>query len=516
MWQQDLKITSKMSAVSDVNPDGSTTQAHRNTSELPEDVQNALLLLTRQIEDKHDLVAPHFDTKKPLMVGRAPARLDVMGGISDYSGSTVLQLPLSESAVVFCQRSVQATVQIISVGSGGPHDLRSIQIPLEDFYLADTSTPCSHSQMRDYFAAKPEDQRWAAYFAGVLTVLMIEHDMPLDCGLVLYAHSMVPEGKGVSSSAAIEVATMRSVTRLMGLEIDAHRQAVLCQRVENLIVGAPCGLMDQMASSMGQKDALLNMLCQPDIVGESLQLPDGLSVWGIDSGLRHAVSGADYGAVRVASFMGYRLLLEQAGIASSDVPAVDISDKRWNGYLANVSVSEFSEYFASHIPSTLSGEAFLGQFDGITDTVTRVDPAMNYAVLACTSHPIQEHFRVRVFMQICKAMQTEKLSHDGLRIMGECMYMSHASYTHCGLGSTGTDDLVERLRRVGADAGIYGARISGGGNGGTVAVLADAGADNVIRTIAADYARASGIGGQVFSGSSAGASSHTLLHTDTH
>ncbi|MFK7853600.1 MAG: galactokinase [Granulosicoccus sp.] len=516
MWQQDLKITNSASIASDINPGGSTTQAHGDTSGLPEDIQIALQLLTRQIADSDDLVTPHFDTKKPLMVGRAPARLDVMGGISDYSGSTVLQLPLKESAVVFCQRSAQATMQIISVGSGGAHDLRSIQIPLEDFYLPGTSKPCSYSQMRDYFAAKPEDQRWAAYFAGVLTVLMIEFDLTLEYGIVLYGHSKVPEGKGVSSSAAIEVATMRSVTRLMGLDIDAHQQAVLCQQVENLIVGAPCGLMDQMASSMGQKDALLNMLCQPDIVGESLQLPDGLSVWGIDSGLRHAVSGADYGAVRVASFMGYRLLLEQAGIASHDVAAVDIDDKRWNGYLANVSVSEFSEYFASQLPSTLSGEAFLGKFDGITDTVTRVDPAKNYAVLACTSHPIQEHFRVRVFMQLCRAMQTEKLSNDSVRLMGECMYMSHASYTHCGLGSTGTDDLVERLRRVGAEGGIYGARISGGGNGGTVAVLADAGSDSVIRTIAADYARASGIGGQVFSGSSAGASSHVLLHNDTH
>lgn len=504
MWQYQHTKSSGVVA------DGSAGSSVTTDLPVPPDIQDALSLLTRQIADKHAQVAPYFDIGRPLMAGRAPARLDVMGGIADYSGSTVLQLPLRESAVVFSQPVEEPVVRIISAGSGGPHDLRSFHAPLADFFEPGTTSPCQPSHMRAYFAAKPEDQRWAAYFSGVLTLLMTEYDVRPDKGIVIYGYSTVPEGKGISSSAAIEVATMRSVARVLGLDIDAHQQAILCQRVENLIVGAPCGLMDQMTSSMGQQGMLLNLLCQPDIVRDPVRLPNGLSVWGVDSGLRHAVSGADYGAVRVAAFMGYRLMLEQAGIADADVPAVDIVDTRWQGYLANVSVSEFSEHFARDLPRSLSGRAFLDRFDGTTDTVTTIDPDMDYAVFFCTSHPIHEHYRVRLFMQMSRQAANERISDDAARLMGECMYLSHASYSNCGLGSKGTDDLVARLRRVGPEGGVYGARITGGGNGGTVAILADAGADDVIRTIAADYARSSGIGGQVFSGSSDGACSRML------
>jgi L-arabinokinase len=204
------------------------------------------------------------------------------------------------------------------------------------------------------------------------------------------------------------------------------------------------------------------------------------------------------------------LLLEQAGIAAADVPAADIVDTRWHGYLANVSVSEFFAHFARHLPQSLSGRAFLRRFDGTTDTVTRVDPDRDYAVFSCTSHPIHEHCRVRLFARMSALHQGRRISADAARLMGECMFLSHTSYSDCGLGSHGTDDLIARVRRIGPQGGIYGARITGGGNGGTVAVLAHESADDIVRTIAADYARASGIGGHVFSGSSDGANAWTL------
>ena len=66
--------------------------------------------------------------------------------------------------------------------------------------------------------------------------------------------------------------------------------------------------MDQMASLLGQQDKLLALLCQPAEPLAYVDIPSSLAVWGIDSGIRHAVSGADYGSVRVGAGRGFRLL----------------------------------------------------------------------------------------------------------------------------------------------------------------------------------------------------------------
>jgi L-arabinokinase len=85
------------------------------------------------------------------------------------------------------------------------------------------------------------------------------------------------------------------------------------------------------------------------------------------------------------------------------------------------------------------------------------------------------------------------------------MYESHASYSACGLGSEGTDRIVALARERGVARRIYGAKITGGGSGGTVAVLADADAGQTVRAIARQYAEERGRETYVFEGSSPGA-----------
>jgi len=489
------------------------TGVHRGqlpTDPMPDDIEQALSLLTRLLHDQHPEVVPLFDSREPLIATRAPGRLDVMGGIADYSGSTVLQLPLSEAAVVLCQTTSDSMVRVISTDTGSNQVQQSFYMPIEHFFHERTGAAQPLSVMRGYFSALDDDQQWGAYVAGILPVLMEHCGLRLQQGLVVFVHSTVPIGKGVSSSAAIEVASMRAIAHLSDLDIDAHQQAVLCQRVENHIVGAPCGLMDQMTSSLGRKDALLRLRCQPDIMEEAIELPENLSVWGIDSGVRHHVSGSDYTDVRVAAFIGYRIILQQAGIADAQMSAKHINDTRWNGYLANVTVKEFETSFTQAIPDSMSGKEFLSRFDATTDTVTAVDPDGHYEVRACTAHPVYEHERVRSFAQLASKRGRDAVSADVAQKMGACMYQSHASYSTCGIGSPGTDELVRRIEKAGIAKGIYGARITGGGSGGTVAVLADRRADSDIREIAAEYALLAGMGGQVFSGSSDGASVWTV------
>lgn len=451
-----------------------------------------------------------FDPLLPMVIGRAPGRLDLMGGIADYSGSLVLQLPIREATFAALQRCSsdcssgnlsERKLTIISLTDesdiGRDETNAFFQMDLADF--EEGGRPVSYADAREYFQRHSETS-WAAYIAGAFLVLMREEGAHFDEGARLLIQSSVPEGKGVSSSAAVEVATMKAVAEAYGLEIEPRRMGILCQMVENLVVGAPCGVMDQMTACCGEENRLLALLCQPAEILPSVQLPPELAVWGIDSGIRHAVSGADYGSVRIGTFMGYRMILDLAGIADKTCVVGEVNDSAWGGYLANMTPSEFEQLYRQKLPATIKGDDFLSQYGDTTDTVTRVEPSRIYAVRQPTAHPIYEHFRVNTFANLLKGDPIENGP-----LLGECMYQSHASYSACGLGSDGTDQLVALAREIGPAGGIFGAKITGGGSGGTVAILGQADANNSIREIAEAYASSTGEAPYLFAGSSSGA-----------
>ena len=170
---------------------------------------------------------------------------------------------------------------------------------------------------------------------------MKELGATFSCGMRVLVSSAVPQGSGVSSSAAVEVATMQAVVAAVQLQVQPDKIAILCQMVENLVVGAPCGVMDQFASCCGNAGQLMALLCQPAELLEPVGIPRELALWGIDSGIRHAVSGADYGSVRVGAFMGYRAIAAAAGFRESRTEGqrVQIEDPVWQGYLANIAPS---------------------------------------------------------------------------------------------------------------------------------------------------------------------------------
>ncbi len=89
--------------------------------------------------------------------------------------------------------------------------------------------------------------------------------------------------------------------------------------------------------------------------------------------------------------------------------------------------------------------------------------------------------------------------------MGDLMAAAHASYSACGIGSGGTDLLVDLVRRAGPASGLYGAKITGGGSGGSVAILGRADAGPAVDRIAQNYTAATGRPAYVFRGSSPGA-----------
>ena len=441
-----------------------------------------------------------------VFVARAPGRLDVMGGIADYSGSLVLQWPIREATIVGLQRCREPRLRIVSLSPDGRP--RTCDVPFEALGLGRNAP---YGQARAWFAADPA-RHWASYVAGAWPVLARERGVRFDGGARVLVRSAVPEGKGLSSSAALEAAAMRALSAALGLDLGGREMALLCQAVENLVVGAPCGVMDQMAAICGEEGRLMALLCQPAEFLGTVALPPGLAVWGIDSGIRHAVSGADYGSVRVGAFMGYRILADEVGLpvrAGSRPGHVTIEDDRWHGYLANVKPGEF-ERLAAGIPERLDGASFLARYAGTTDPVTTVHPGHTYAVRVPTGHPVFEHARVVEWRDRLAAGPADATLGE---VLGRRMYESHESYSACGLGSEGTDQLVALARAAGPNRGVYGAKITGGGSGGTVALLTRSGTGDLVADIAARYAACSGRPAPVFSGSSPGAMAAGVIRT---
>lgn len=449
-----------------------------------------------------------FDTSQELFVTRSPGRLDVMGGIADYSGSLVLQMPINEAIVVAVQKRMDRNIRIYSLSRESRSD-RSFEMNIRD--LEDLGRPRDYDLARQFFA-RNRQHHWASYVAGVFYVLQREKGVRFKTGCSILISSGIPSGKGVSSSAALEVAVMNAVCSAFNIRIEPREVALLCQKVENLIVGASCGIMDQMSVNCGVEDSLISILCQPAEILGTIEIPADIEFWGVDSGVRHAVVGSDYSTVRTAAFMGYRLIEELSGAKIRTVSdgVVELDNARYDGHLCNVSPSEYTRSFSEKIPVSMLGSEFLERSFGITDPVTTVDPNRIYPIKAATEHGIYENFRVAQFSTLLSTVMSEQT----LVEMGDLMYASHKSYAACGLTESGTDRIVELVRES-RQMGLFGARITGGGSGGTVVILAKKGSKSAISKLADHYQAETGLKPYIFHGSSPGSATFGYLRLRT-
>ena len=455
-----------------------------------EDAEDFIDQLNRLDQQPVEQARTLFNSDKEVAVSRAPGRLDVMGGIADYSGALVLQLPIKEATLAAAQKSGNNTIKIISLTNNESDGTRYFEMRLEDFFIS--NRPLDYKKAQQYFAENAPAM-WASYVAGAFLVLIKEKNIDFYEGANILIYSNVPEGKGVSSSAALEVAAMTALCSAFGISMDPHEKALLCQKIENFVVGAPCGIMDQMASVFGKKNQLMSLVCQPAVLKPFVRIPDGITFWGIDSGIRHSVSGSDYTSVRVGAFMGQRIIAEY--FKKEHYPQIP-----WN-YLANITPDIFEEYLAGHLPQKMTGSEFIKKYQNTFDTVTSIDPEKEYNIRNPAAHPVYENHRVNLFAELLKAPVSDEIC---CRI-GELMYLSHESYTSCGLNSSGTDRLVELVKQKGPGYSLYGAKITGGGSGGTVALLGRNEARHRVEEIIDKYKDETGYTPYLFTGSSMGA-----------
>jgi L-arabinokinase len=255
--------------------------------------------------------------------------------------------------------------------------------------------------------------------------------------------------------------------------------------------------MDQIAITSGRKGKLTHILCRPGKVVGEVSIPPGTGFVGINSMVRHSVGGNPYSDTRIGAFMGKKIIngiRARTGRAPLD-------------YLTEISSQELKNEFASEIPETIVGSDFLQKFKTHDDPVTRIQPDATYRVAGPTRHPVEENERVLKFIDCLNSVAKDASDEQSLVTAGEMMYGAHESYRdNCKLSVEEVDFLVEAVRKRGSKSGLYGAKITGGGTGGTVAVFGKLESlREHIPQIATEYSRRVGAMPDIFEGTSTGA-----------
>jgi galactokinase len=452
-----------------------------------------------------------FSRGGEILVNRTPGRLDLMGGNDDYTGGLVFESTIREATRVAIQpaRDRRITFYNPQIRSLGWKD--TVQFSLDDLLVGGEVRPLEAVREwinRDQLAA------WSAYLLGDLYLLVKKYPEKVTHGFSLYLESDVPLGKGVSSSAALEVAPMKVMAEMYGRPVSGVELAEWTQWVEIALTQSACGIMDQLAVIIGDEGWFVPMLCQPCLPKSLVKLPGNLKLWALDSGVRHSVAGIEYESARAATFMGYRYLcdwekldtrLDESGALPRWV------DPRWNGYLANLSPSVFRRKFEDRLAGTVTGADFLREFSTHLDPFTPVRPEISYPVRAATRYAVEENWRVQSFFGLL-SLAGDHIDISTGRLLGELMVQAHQGYSDCGLGSEATDYIVSLVREE-ERSDLLGAKITGGGAGGTVAILGldTASAQAAFERILDRYASWSHSEPYVFTGSSAGCDKFGIL-----
>jgi len=398
---------------------------------------------------------------------RVPVMLDVMGGIAELTGSLALATPTCETVRVAVAPRNDQNLRIARVADGdrarhNGHDHEHTW-PLASFYdgaalaapellhtrMSERDCPVERAVLTGAYALLAA--HLAPHLSGGFTILVeTEREAPALCA----AHHL----------ASVQAATCAALGEALTGACDRRAVAKACHTARSALTPElPTGLMTQAGPLLGNPGELLQVCCGSFDVAAPLPLPAGVTLLGIDCGALHPQADDKYGAAYTAALMGREIIARL-------LPKV-CPQARWDGKLARVSVTDFVDELRDRIPTKLKGIQFLERFDTPAGSPAPVEPGVIYKVRSRAEHHIYEEDRVRQFAE--RMSRARRMDDDQpVREAGEYMYASHWSYgQRCGLGSIETDLLVTLLRNEGPQQGIFGARVSGTGCGGTVVVL---------------------------------------------
>jgi galactokinase len=196
----------------------------------------------------------------PVVVVRAPGRVNLIGEHTDYNDGFVLPCAIDYETRVAASPREDARVRVVAADCHQASDEFRVDAPI---------------------AARP-GMPWANYVRGVVAMLQ-KHGVALR-GAELAIAGNVPQGAGLSSSAALEVAVLQALNTLHDLKLDATQIARLAQRSENEFVGCQCGIMDQLVSARGRAGHVLLIDCR-SLEARPVPLPPGMAVMIVHSGV---------------------------------------------------------------------------------------------------------------------------------------------------------------------------------------------------------------------------------------
>jgi len=342
---------------------------------------------------------------EPAVVTSAPGRVNLIGEHTDYNGGFVLPMAIPQRTWVALARRPDNRARAASANLDGGSRVREFEVGREE-----------------------KTRSWIDYVQGV-TRAAREAGADI-AGYDLVIDSDVPLGSGLSSSAALEVSVLRGLRELFALPFDDVAIAKIGQRAENDFVGAPVGIMDQMAASLADAHTAL-FLDTRSLRYEQLLLPTGAALIVINSGVAHSHASGDYRTRRAEC---------ERAAAALGVPL-----------LRDLGVGDLHTVMA--LPDPLGRRA---------------------------RHVITENQRVLDAVAAIK--------HADLAALGALFNASHASQRDDYEVSVPDVDRLVRIAQ--AEPGVYGARLTGGGFGGSIVALTDeSNAAGAAGRIAAAYAK---------------------------
>ncbi len=240
-------------------------------------IENAVAAYTRQFGSA------------PTAAAVAPGRVEIMGNHTDYNGGFVLPAALDKATAMVGAATGDSAIRIYAA------DFRR-----EAVFSASNLQRDPHNS-------------WASYVLGVVDQLQ-QLGVKIG-GFQAVIHSDVPGGAGLSSSAALEVATAFFLKQLFPFDLGPMQIARLCQKAENEFVGVPCGILDQFSSVFGIDGGLLFLDCLTLEHSAVKMGRDDIAIVICDSNVKHAHAGGDYTTRRAecmaaAAHFGKQLLRE--------------------------------------------------------------------------------------------------------------------------------------------------------------------------------------------------------------
>ena len=320
----------------------------------------------------------------------APGRVEFIGNHTDYNGGWVLGATVDRRVGVGLTRRDDGELRLESTS-----DVPSVRVSLEAV------------------EAQSGDRAWANYVLGVLAILRDE-GLDVDRGFDLRVDSTLPVGAGLSSSAALELATAFALTAAYDGDFDRKTLARLAQRAENEFVGVPCGLLDQAVVAFGAADRLVRIDARTEEI-TTVPFPASTRLWIFRTHETHALADAQYQERHDESHAARDRLDELIGPVE---------------HLVDVSPSQI--------------ESVKGQMEPLLYRRAR--------------HVVSEHRRVE---RVVHLLEEER--HEAV---GELLFASHeSSRTDYENSTPALDFVVDRL--AGTDP-VLGARLTGAGFGGAV------------------------------------------------